>query len=218
MKKLIIFDLDGTLLYTLPDMKNSMNYLFKQLNGNPITIEDMHTGMTKGRRYLIEKSLDRKITDEENIKYQTIYNDYYFLNKNILTKPYEGVVELLEKLKRDGYLLAVCSNKLHEATSGLIKEIFPSVFDYVLGRSDKHKSKPNKEMIDYIIKKLNVDKSNVIYIGDTQTDMKAATSAVVYKIAVLYGFGSKESLLKYQPNAVVNQPKEIYEIIINYFI
>lgn len=217
MNKLIIFDLDGTILNTTLDMTNAMNHILKSIGGTPITEDDMRVAMTKGRRYLIEKSFSRVITDEENISIQTKYNNHYFKSKNIHTKPFSGIEKLLSDLKDEGYLLAVCSNKLHDASSGLIAEIFPNTFDYVLGRSDKFPTKPSKEMIVHIIDKLNVDKNNVVYLGDTATDMKAAINAEVFKIAVTYGFGSKESLLKYNPEAVANHPDEIYSIITNYF-
>ncbi len=217
MKKLIIFDLDGTILNTIPDMASSMNYMLGQIGANSIILEDMKEAMNKGRKFLIEKALNREISIEENKRFQQIYNDYYFLNKNILTKPYDGIIPLLNQLKEEGYLLAVCSNKLHEATSGLINEIFPNIFDYVIGSSKQFLRKPHPEMITHILEKLNVEKENVIYIGDTDADMKAATNSNIYKIAALYGFGIKESVLKYKPDAVVYQPEEIYHIIFNYF-
>ncbi|NLN51004.1 MAG: HAD family hydrolase [Acholeplasmataceae bacterium] len=217
MKKLIIFDLDGTILNTISDMTNSMNYLLNYLKASLITEDDMKGAMNKGRRYLIETALGRKISDEENSRYQKIYNDYYFSNKNILTKPYDGIVTLLDNLKNAGYLLAVCSNKLHNATAGLVEEIFPNTFDYVLGSSNKFSRKPHPEMLVHILQELDVNKDNTIYIGDTEADMKAASNADIYKIAALYGFGEKEKLLKHNPDAVVDKPEEIYDLVIKHF-
>ncbi len=217
MNKLIIFDLDGTILNTNADMTNSMNYLLKSINARLIDTNDMREAMNKGRRYLIETALGRKTSDEENDRYQKIYNDYYFLNKNILTKPYEGIIDLLDKLKEEGYLLAVCSNKLHDATFGLVEEILPNYFDYVIGSSRKFKRKPDKEMIIHILDKLNVSKENTVYIGDTRADIKAASNAGVYNIAALYGFGSRKNLLELNPDTTVEAATEIYKIITDYF-
>lgn len=217
MKKLIIFDLDGTLLNTKPDMANSMNYLFKVLNVPLISLSDMKETFTKGRRYLIEKQMGRSITDEENNKYQNIYNEYYFLNKNINTKAYDGVVELLSKLKEDGYILTICSNKLHKPTVGLTKEIFSGIFDYVIGSSEEFLRKPNKDMIVHILKKFNVKEEYAIYIGDTYGDIKAAKNAGIYNVYVTYGYGEDKASLKEKPDGFADSPSELYDIINNYF-
>lgn len=206
-----------TLLDTVYDMANSMNYLFKVLDVPLINYSDMKQAMNKGRRYLIEKQLNRSITNEENIKYQTIYNEYYFNHKNILTKPYDGIIELLKRLKEEGYLLAVCSNKLHDATLGLVNEIFSDTFDYVIGSSDRFLRKPSKEMIVHILKELNVKEGNTIFIGDTLADIKGAKNANLYNIAALYGYGIKELLIKENPNVLANNSKELYNIIKDYF-
>lgn len=218
MRKLIIFDLDGTLLNTLSDMKNSMNHLFDYLNAPHITEDDMLLAMNKGRRYLIETNLNKSLTDEESERYQQIYHNHYFIHKNILTKPYDGINELLDKLKNDNYLLAICSNKLDNQTQGLVSEIFPNTFDYVIGSSKKYKRKPHNDMIDHIIKELNVKKTNIIYIGDTAADIIAAKSANIFNIAVLYGFGNKANILKENPNKTVNNANELYTVINERFI
>jgi len=217
MKKLVIFDLDGTILDTISDITNSMNYVLNYLGGTLIDDETMKAVAKKGRRYIFETAVGHPIENEKYQEYVKLYNDHYFINKNILTKPFDGIVPLLNQLKKEGFLLAVCSNKLHNATSSLIEEVFPDMFDYVIGSSDKILRKPNPDMIIHVLDKLNVQKENAIFVGDTVADIKAAIRAEVYHIAVLFGFGEEKDFLEHQPNRLVSNVNDIYPIITNYF-
>lgn len=215
MKKLVIFDLDGTILDTLTDLTNSVNYVLKMFN-KPLREEDeIKYFLGYGPRYLLEKSFNEEFSDLQYEKIYEIYNNYYSRHQLDFTKPYNGMNEVLKELKDKGYLLAVCSNKQESAVKELMTALFEDVFDKVMGTSPKFPAKPEPDMVLEIMNSLNVSKENTIYIGDTQVDLETAINANIKKIAVLYGFRKKSDLDAYNPEFYVNEPKELINIILN---
>lgn len=204
--KLIIFDLDGTLLDTLTDITNSINYTLNYFNRPAKTEQQVKYYLGQGPKYLLEKAFDNDL-DYKSV--YPIYDHHYTKHQNDYTKPYDGVLETLNALKEKGYLLAVCSNKQDPITKELIKTIFPNTFDYVIGTSAKLTRKPAPDMVLHILKALNIKKSEALYIGDTETDMKTAFNAGLKVVAVTYGFRSKKELKVYQPDYLVDHPLEI---------
>ncbi len=217
MKKLIIFDLDGTILDTLKDLTNSVNYLLIYLNKPLKTQSQIKNLLGSGPRFLLEQAIGEKLDEKRLNELFDIYNEHYNAHKQVFTKPYEGIKEVIKKLKNAGYLLAVCSNKQHQATTELVNSLFKDDFDLVLGTSNQFPRKPSSQMVDYIIKSLNVDLENVVYVGDTEVDMQTAINANVKMIAVLYGFRSKAVLKKYNPFSYADKPIEIIDIIKDIF-
>lgn len=213
MKKLVIFDLDGTILNTLTDLTNSVNYVLKHYNKPLKTEEQIKYNLGYGPKYLLEKSFEKTFSEKEYEEAYTIYDDYYKAHQLDYTKPYEGIVDVLKELKASGYLLAVCSNKQESSVKALMEKLFKGVFDIVMGTSKTNKAKPKADMVFYILKSLDVEKENTIYIGDTQVDLKTAINAGIKKIAVLYGFREKHLLEEYNPEFYVNTPKELIKII-----
>ncbi len=217
MKKLIIFDLDGTILNTLTDLTISINYMLNHLNLPPRTEEEIKYFLGRGPQYLIEQSVGKPLDNNEYERVYQVYNAHYDKQKNINTQPYQDFDKVFKTLKEKGYLLAVCSNKQHEATSALMAEVFPNIFDVVIGTSPKLNKKPASDMVDHIIKELAVNHENVIYIGDTEIDMQTAINSNIEKVAVLYGFRKKEELEIYKPKYFVNKPVEIIDVIDMFF-
>lgn len=211
--KLVIFDLDGTLLDTVKDLTNAVNHLLKQLNRPLIEDKQVKAYLGQGPKYLLEQALNEPLEGELFERYFKIYNDYYQTHQLDYTKPYEGIPEVLKTLKESGYLLAVVSNKQEPVTKSLMEKLFPNTFDVVIGTSKNNLPKPNPVMVLKVMEKLNVTKEETLYIGDTQTDMKTAINASLIKIAVLYGFRTKEDLIPYEPEYFARYPLEILDII-----
>lgn len=210
MIKLIIFDLDGTLLDTLTDITNSVNYTLNKFNKKPRTEEEIKYFLGQGPRYLLEKSFGEIENYDEVYK---VYDAHYKIHQNDNTKPYPGVKETLEELKKTNLKLAVCSNKQDEITKSLIEDLFPGVFSFVIGTSEKFMRKPASDMPNHIMKSLGVTKKETIYVGDTETDMKTAINSNIRAIAVTYGFRRKEELKIFKPYKIINNLKELLEII-----
>ncbi|MDD2575661.1 MAG: HAD family hydrolase [Acholeplasmataceae bacterium] len=211
--KLVIFDLDGTILDTVKDLTNAVNHLLKQLNRPLIEDNQVKAYLGQGPKYLLEHALHEPLEGELFDNYYRIYNDFYQAHQLDYTKPYEGIYEVLKTLKELGYLLAVVSNKQEPVTKSLMESLFPNTFDVVIGTSKTNLPKPNPTMVLKVMKALNVTKEDTIYIGDTQTDMKTAINAELVKIAVLYGFRTKEDLIPYEPEYFARTPLEILDII-----
>lgn len=217
MKKLIIFDLDGTILDTLKDITISVNYMLEVFDMPTYTEKEIRYFVGRGPRYLIEKAVGKDLNEDEYNKLYEVYDKHYSVHKEDNTKPYDGFDELFKYLKQNGYLLAVCSNKQHSATKELMENLFPNTFDYVMGTTPKHAAKPSKDMLIHILKELNVSSSNTLYVGDTEIDMQAADNANITKIAALYGFRLKEELSIYNPFAFINKPLDLIDVVIKYF-
>lgn len=208
--KLVIFDLDGTLLDSLTDVANSVNYTLKVFNNPVRTEEEIKRFLGQGPKYLLEQSFSH-IEDFEAI--YTVYDTHYTAHQNDSTQPYEGIVDLLKKLKEMKIKLAVCSNKQDSITKELVEHIFPNTFDYILGSSAAFERKPSKDMPAHILEILNIDHKDTLYVGDTETDMKTAHNAHLKAIGVTWGFRTKEELLIHSPYKIINKPHELIKII-----
>lgn len=213
MKKLVIFDLDGTILNTIKDLTNSVNYVLKHYNMPLKKEEEIKYYLGYGPKYLLEKAFNKTFSEKEYQAVYSLYDNYYSKHQLDFTKAYDGIDIVLKDLKESGYLIAVCSNKQESAVKELMTTLFPNTFDIVMGTSSKFLPKPEPDMVLNILDELEVKKENTIYIGDTQVDMQTAINAKIKKIAVLYGFRKKTDLEFYNPEYYVNTPSELTRII-----
>ncbi len=194
MIKTIIFDLDGTILDTLSDLTDSMNYVLKKYNKKTKTEEEIRSFLGDGMRILVERSLPNE--DEQIIsKIFNEFKDYYLNHCNIKTKAYPGIANLLNSLK-DDYQLGVISNKRDDAVQALINSHFPNIFSFVLGQRDEMKKKPDKEMLEYALNILDTKSFEALYIGDSDVDLDFGFNAKVSVISVSYGFRSRDFLVE----------------------
>lgn len=213
MIKGIIFDLDGTLLNTVDDIKNSLNFVLEENNFPLRTEEEVKSSLGYGSLSLIKDSLPKDTTEDTINK---IYNDYvshYTKNNNNFTKPYEDIMTLLKLLKANKYLLAITSNKMQEAVTELNQETFLGLIDVAIGERKSLKLKPDPEMIVLALDELGLSNEEVLYVGDTEVDLLTAKNANLKSIAVTWGFRTKKELLKHSPDYVIDSPLDLLEII-----
>lgn len=211
MYKLIIFDMDGTILDTLDDITNSVNYTFKHFNYQEVSREQVRKALGNGGKRLITDLLVKEqITNIDDIV--AFYLNYYTKNNNIFTKPYEGILDLLKELKKD-YLLAVVSNKSDHLVKSLNNDLFNGLFDLSIGEQKGLKIKPDSDMLNFALDFFNLDKNSAIFIGDSEVDIKTANNTSLEVIAVTWGFRDLDDLIKHKPDFIVNNPKEILNII-----
>lgn len=200
MKKLLIFDLDGTLLNTLEDLRNAVNHALNLRNYPLKSLEDVRKAIGNGVAKLVARSIPN---GTDNPDYEDTLNEfrkYYSIHSEDFAKPYPGVYETLLNLKSCGYLLAVATNKLTEIARPLIEKFYPKVFDYIQGDEINMERKPSPMMINTICQKLGVDKVDAFYIGDTNVDMQTAENSEVDYVLVTYGYRTKEELKIQCPN------------------
>lgn len=213
--KSVIFDLDGTLLDTLFDLGDSMNNVLERKGFPPHTIEKYRYMIGKGVEFLVKSALPPGNRDETTVKKLSAeYRDEYDKNWRNHTKPYEGIVELINKLSSRGMKLAVLSNKPHDPALECMSEFLPfEKFDIILGHRQGTLTKPDPGGAVEISKQLNIPPDQFIYLGDTDVDMKTAAAAGMYPVGVLWGFRTGEELTENGAKALIKEPMELFKII-----
>ena len=211
MKKLVIFDLDGTLLNTIADLANSTNYALKVL-GYPIHEPDKYNFMVgNGINKLFERALpDGEKTEENVLRVRQEFVPYYDQHNADKSRPYPGVTELLETLQTAGKQLAVASNKYQAATEKLIAHYFPNIkFTAVFGQREGIPVKPDPIIVKEILQIAKVQEEETLYVGDSGVDMQTAINAGVTSCGVTWGFRPRTELESFHPDHIVDNAEEI---------
>ena len=219
----VIFDLDGTLLYTLQDITDALNYAINKNGLQEINLDDARFMVGSGAKVLIERVIERNPfvlngkVEKTNALFNSLYNDYMDKYKDICTittKPYNGIVRTLNTIKRLGLKIAVLSNKPQRDTESVINRYFDKgMFDVVFGGREGVPLKPDPAPVSEVIKLLNLEKDEVIYVGDSDIDVKTAINSGLYGLAVCYGYRTKEELVKAGATHFVNAPMEIAKLL-----
>lgn len=216
MKKLVIFDLDGTLLNTVSDIAAATNFALAK-NGFPThSVAEIKSFVGNGINKLFERSLPEGYkTEEWVLKIRRDFVPYYNEHGADMTMPFPGIVELLYTLGRLGIKMAVASNKYQHATEMLIETYFPEIeFTAVFGQREGIPTKPDTKIVDDILSKAEcTDKKDVLYIGDSGVDMQTAQNAGLDAIGVTWGCRTRQELESYSPMAVVDSVEDIMQII-----
>ncbi|MBP5575046.1 MAG: HAD family hydrolase [Bacilli bacterium] len=199
--KTIIFDLDGTILNTLEDLKNAVNYGLKSKNLPEKDLKFVRKAIGNGTQVLIKRCTPESISDEERQIVFNIFKSYYLKHYADNTKPYPGITELLKSLKGKCQL-AVVSNKDDDLTKKLINKEFPGMFDIIQGSYLDKPKKPHPFLINKIIEDYSINNADCLYIGDTEIDKESAENAGLDYLLVNYGYRTKEELEKICPNDI----------------
>ncbi|WP_106830404.1 HAD family hydrolase [Parabacteroides pacaensis] len=210
MKKLVIFDLDGTLLNTIEDLARSTNYALKQAGFPQHPIEKYKFFVGNGINKLFERALPEGARTPENVlDIRKEFLPYYDAHNAEYTRPYPSIPELLHTLQTKGYKLAVASNKYQKATEKLIGHYFPEVrFTAVFGQQEHVPIKPDPTIIHNIMQIAGVTKEEVMYIGDSGVDMQTAFNSGVCSIGVTWGFRPKSELEENKAVHIIDKPEE----------
>jgi phosphoglycolate phosphatase len=215
MKKLVIFDLDGTLLNTIADLANATNQALEAL-GFPTHPTEAYVSMVgNGINKLFERALPEGAKTEENVlAVRSKFVPYYNIHNADFSAPYPGTVELLEQIQARGLQIAVASNKYQEATMRLVPHYFPTIkFVSILGNRDGVAPKPDPTIVFDIMREAGVEKDEVLYVGDSEVDMNTAINAGVEACAVTWGFCSRERLAAYNPKHIADESAQILSFI-----
>lgn len=217
MKKLVIFDLDGTLLNSIADLAQSTNYALEQLGFPTHEIDAYQLMVGNGIRKLIERALPESERTAEMIeRAYALFVPHYDQHNADKSRPYDGISELLEKLQMAGIELAVASNKYQAATEKLVAHYFPHTrFIAVLGQREGVPVKPDPTIVHDILRPTTYLKKDVLYVGDSGVDMQTAINANIEACGVTWGFRSKTELEAYQPAHLVDTPDQILLLLEN---
>lgn len=216
MKKAVIFDLDGTLTNTLKSLWKSTNMVLATAGLPPHEIDSYKYFAGNGAKELIRKSLiadgDTELVHFDSVMeaYNRIFEEYCMYE----VKPYDGIRELLKALKEKGLHLAVNSNKPQPRTVDVVEEIFgKDTFDLLVGQCEERRRKPAPDGVNYILEQLHLNKEDVLYIGDTCTDMQTGKSAGVFTVGALWGFRDRQELVENHADAIIEKPLELLQYI-----
>lgn len=219
---LIIFDLDGTLINTIDDLGQACNYALSSCGFPTHRIEDYPRLVGNGINRLIERALPEQHRDEATVlRLREYFVPYYDQHNCDLTRPYDGIPQLLTALKTAGHTLAVASNKYQAATEKIVAHFFPSIFDVVLGEHVDVPRKPDPQIVYDILSTLHStldtqqdeQLGTYLYVGDSLVDAATAQAANLPFVACTWGFCTHEQLLTAHPDYIVHHPSEILGII-----
>lgn len=191
--KNILFDLDGTVLDTLPDLVVSANYALQRLGYPEQSFEDVRRAIGHGIRNLLKDLM--KCDDPATLeKCRAIFKDYYDKNKAVHTKPYDGMPELVARLKAQGNKVFVISNKYDDAAKALVYGFYGNLFDGVYGSRDDILPKPARDIYDIVCRENSLDPDGCVYVGDSEVDREFAQNCGMDFVAVCWGFRTKKEL------------------------
>lgn len=214
----VIFDLDGTLLYTLEDLTDSLNYAMDKFGFPNRTIDEVRKFVGNGVPKLIERAIPE---GKENPDYEeclSVFKKHYSENMTNKTKPYDGIIPMLKKLRETGYHLAVVSNKFDSAVKGLCQKYFGDLIDIAIGQrpakdGKKLCTKPAPDSVFEVMKELGVNQEECIYIGDSEVDIQTARNAGIPCISVIWGYKDIDFLYKNGAETIIYTPDELLELI-----
>lgn len=208
-----IFDLDGTLLDTLPDLVVLTNEAL-EASGFPLRTEtEILSYVGNGVKALIYQAVPEDASPAEAETVMTRWKSLYPELGSTLTKEYEGMTEMLLSLKSHGKKIGVLSNKFDAGVKQLIGDLFPDLFEVAYGECTVIPRKPDPTGLRYVIEELQSLPDESVYIGDSPGDVRTARAAGVYSIGVAWGYHTPESIGAAQPDAIVNRPLEILSFI-----
>lgn len=211
----IIFDLDGTLLDTLEDLTNSVNYALERCQMPVRTISEVKGFVGNGIRVLMVNAVP---DGEKNPRFEeafSIFKEHYAVHCNDKTRAYDGVCALLETLKEKGYALAIVSNKVDSAVQEL-KEKYFSAVGVAIGDREGIRRKPEADSVLLALKELGSARERAVYVGDSDVDLMTAANSGLPCISVLWGFRDREFLLAHGAKVFAENPSDIINIVDNF--
>ena len=191
----VIFDMDGTVLDTLEDLTNAVNFSLAHF-GMPVrSAAQVRRFLGNGARRLMEQAAPEGIEAELFESLLLWYKEYYDKNCLVKTAPYKGIPELLKELRRNGCKTALVSNKPDTAARELAEKCFGGLLDYAVGQRDDVPRKPAPDMVRLCMDKLGASAKDCVYVGDSEVDVLTAKNSGIECVAVTWGFRDEDELL-----------------------
>ena len=215
--KLIVFDLDGTLINSLEDLADSANHVLIQHGFPTHPVDAYRYFVGDGVRKLIERILPAEERNDAQIEQcRQEFVTYYSVHMEDKTEVYPGMIELLKALKERGLKIAVATNKVHVAVEPLMAKYFPGIhFDSLIGQREGIPVKPAPQIMYDILKETGCQPAEALHVGDTATDMLLAHNAGVESVGVLWGYRPLEELQEAGADHIIRVPKELLELVVS---
>lgn len=209
----ILFDMDGTLLNTIDDISDSVNATLTHFNYPTRLLDEIKSFVGNGARNLIVLALSKDVATSEVDTVLDYYLEHYKLNIQNKTAPYEDIMTTLSTLHQLNYQLGILSNKPDNGVKELNSQYFSNYISHAFGEVATINKKPSKDGVLRAIKEMNCKLDQVIYVGDSEVDVLTAKNSGIPCIACSWGFRSKEELMRYNPEYIIDSPLEIISIM-----
>lgn len=211
--KITVFDMDGTILNTLDDLKDSLNFTLDHFGYPKRTLEEVRRFVGNGIMKLIERGVPASTSEEKIKEAYSFFIEYYSAHCADKTKPYTGITELLKKLRKDGIKTAVVSNKADIAVKELCDKYFKGLFDISIGEREGVRRKPAPDSVNEVLNQLGFSREEAVYIGDSDVDVETAKNADMVCIGVEWGFRDRELLIEKGADYIVSDTEELYKLL-----
>ncbi len=209
----VIFDMDGTVLNTLEDLTDAVNHVFSQFDLPPRTIDEYRKFFGNGIGYAMRCAAPEGTPDELIDKMIPVFREYYDKHCLDKTKPYDGILELMKSLKAKGYKMAIVSNKIDSAVKELNDRFFSDYVSVAIGEKAKVRRKPAPDTVIAALKELRSERSEAVYIGDSEVDLQTARNAGLPCIAVLWGFRDRDHLTENGAVLFAEKPADVLSVL-----
>jgi len=219
-KKAIIFDLDGTLIDSVPDLAVAVNYMLKTLGRDTFSEDTIRQWVGNGAKILVDRALSANSKIDESIEPQfrqkalDIFLDFYEHNLAIHTIAYPNVITTLRELRQKGYILTIVTNKPYKFVEPILKGLgIYELFEFYLGGDSLKEKKPHSAPLIYVCNRLNISIDDCIMVGDSKNDILSANSCGMDSIGVTYGYNYGEDISVYNPNVVIDDFADIISLL-----
>lgn len=210
----VIFDLDGTLLNTLADLRDSVNYALAQCGFAPRSLEEIRCFVGNGTKRLVKLSVPEGTAESEFESCYELFKAHYAHNYRNKTAPYDGVCDLLSEIGKMGVKIAVVSNKPDAQTKLLCEENFAPFVEAAFGARDGIALKPSSDIVRLALEHLGVSENEAIFVGDSEVDAATAHNSRLPFVGVTWGFRPREVLRDNNAEFIIEKPRELLEIIV----
>ncbi len=211
--KTIIFDFDGTLADTIPDITDSVNYAMKIMDKPTRTCEEVTKFVSEGLTHLLSCAICDAQDEDAVCRAKELFLGYYRKHCCDKTKPYNGVFEVLDYLQKRGDRICVLSNKKDDTLKIICKKLFPDRFRFILGETDHIAKKPSREMFDFLCSESGAKPEQCVYIGDSEIDLRFSLNCGIRCISAGWGYRSPDFLRNCGARFVAHNPKEIIPLL-----
>ena len=210
----VLFDMDGTVLNTLDDLYDSINYSLAQFSLPPVSLEHVRQSLGNGAAFLVAHCVPRDTPQELQSRVLDFYRPWYDAHCQIKTAPYAGILPLMEALRAEGLLLAIVSNKPDTAVQELAGTFFSGLLDYTVGESPAVRRKPAPDTVLTAAARLGVPLERCVYVGDSEVDLETARNAGMDCISVTWGFRDEPQLLESGAVTLAHTPTELGALLL----
>ncbi len=209
----IVFDLDGTLIDTLEDLMDSVNFALEKYDFPKRNLDEIRSFVGNGVKRLVYLSVPEGTSEEISEDCLTVFKEHYKGNSRNKTAPYDGICDMLAKVKEKGYKTAVVTNKIQDAAIEIIRSFFGDKIDVIIGQIDGIAQKPEPDGVWLALEKLGEAKENAVYVGDSEVDCMTAHNAGIPCVGVTWGFRDRSVLEEHKAEFIIDEPDMLFGCI-----